>query len=143
MDSQSITLHIPGEPGAINFWVWLRGQGMNPADDDDIRLLAPWLRERCASFSRARQALGDGLMLHQDVTAAALAAEEAIDLPVLREHVESGALFVGDLDGNRLLAPTEAGRLFVEALRWCDADYHDLMPEFADLVEQHLAARHP
>jgi hypothetical protein len=141
MHTSSITIRIPGEARSVNFWVWLRGADVNPDDDDDIRMLVPWFREHVASFSRRREHLGGEIFIHQEMTAAVLAATDIADLPILQQHIKDGKLYVGDAEGNRLLEAEDAGKLFVEALRWCDPDYHDLLPEFGDLIRQRLDSR--
>lgn len=139
MDTNTISAHLPGED-AVNFWVLLRGQDLS-GDEEQIAFILPWLRERCATFSRCRARLAAGLFLHQDVSAAVFSLKDVPDLPILEEHLRAGNLYVGDADGRRLLRPAEAALLFAEALRWCDADYGDLCAEFGDMAGRHLAKR--
>lgn len=122
-----------------SLWVVLRGQDVNPADEDEIRMVVDFLRQRDPPrFSVCRARFGGGYELHQDVGEAVARHEFPDSLLVIADNFRNGGLFVTDRDGSRVLDSAQAFHLFKEALRWCDDEYSDLLPEFADQIDAHL-----
>jgi hypothetical protein len=125
-----------GAERPCSMWVWLRHQGLDCSSEEDLRMLVDATRPNCPRYSVLIHRLGPRTELRQDITAAVYAHAEILPpaLPVLTEHLTSGALFVF-VDGERRLPAAKASSLFKEALRWCAADYSDLLPEFQDHLE--------
>ena len=134
--ANDILVERPGAEGPCTMWVWLRSADLDTASADDLRMLVDATRNQCPRFSIEIHRLGARFAIQQDISAAVCAHAEAMPraLPVLVEHVASGALFVW-VDNERRLDPQRAVALLKEALRWCADDYHDLLGEFQEQLE--------
>ena len=133
--ANDILVERSGSDKAITMWVWLRSQDVDTAREDDLRMLVDATRES-ARYSILLHALGPRFEIRQDISAAVNAHADTLPpaLPVLSEHLASGALFVW-VDRERRLAADQAVALLQEALRWCAPDYHDLLAEFQEHLE--------
>lgn len=123
-----------GHPSTL--WVWLRHQDLDPGSEDDLHMLVDATRKQCPRFSVLLHRLGSRFELRQDISAAVVAHADTLPaaLPVLTEHLASGNVFVL-VDGLLRMPAAKASAVFKEALRWCAADYGDLLPEFQDHLE--------
>jgi hypothetical protein len=133
--AQDILVEHSGSQRPCTLWVWLRSQDLDTASEDDLRMLVDATRGS-TRFSIMLHRLGPRFEVRQDISAAIYAHADTPPpaLPVLTEHLASGALFVW-VDGERRLASDKAAALLHDALRWCADDYHDLMAEFQEHLE--------
>lgn len=131
-----ILVEQAGSGRPCSLWVWLRGQDLDTSSEEDLHMLVDATRDRCPRFSILLHRLGTRFELRQDITPALIAHADTLPaaLPVLAEHVTSGALFVW-IDQSRRMPAARASAIFQQALHWCAHDYSDLLAEFQEQLE--------
>jgi hypothetical protein len=134
--ASDILVERAGAEQPCTLWLWLRGQDLDPASEQDLHMLVDATRDQCPRFSVLLKRLGSRFELRQDITSALHAHADAVPpvLPVLPEHLANGDVFVW-IDHFRRIPAAQAAALFKEALRWCAHDYSDLMGEFQEQLE--------
>ena len=133
--ADDILVEASGAEPARSVWVWLRSQDLDTSSADDLRMLVD-ASGGGRVFSVVLHELGSRFKIRQNISDAVYAHAEALPpaLPVLVEHLASGALFVW-IDNERRLGAERSVALLKEALRWCADDYHDLLDEFQAQLE--------
>ena len=131
-----ILVEHAGSERPCTLWVWLRGQDLDTASEEDLHMLVDATRDRCPRFSVLLQRLGSHFELRQDISAAVCAHADNLPpaLPVLNEHLASGAVFVW-VEQSRRMPAAQASAIFQQALHWCAHDYSDLLAEFQEQLE--------
>ena len=133
--AHDILVERSGSARPCSLWVWLRGQDLDTASEDDLRMLVDASGD-APCYSIVVHRLGGRFEIRQDISAAVRTHAETLPaaLPILTEHFASGALFVW-VEQERRLSPDRAVALLQDALRWCADDYHDLLEEFQEHLE--------
>jgi len=111
----------------------LHALGVDIASVEQVSAALEEISRRDKARFSMRIASAGAFDIHQDITSEVLNCALPVRIPVLTEHFSSGRLFVRSKDGKSIPAAKTAC-LFKEALRWCAADYADLLPEFGDLL---------
>lgn len=131
-----ILVEQAGTGHSCTLWLWLRSQDLDPGSEEDLHMLVDATRDQCPRFSVLLRSLGARFELRQDITSAMHARPATLPpaLPLLAEHLASGAVFVWVDQSRRMPAP-QASSIFQQALRWCAHDYSDLPAEFQEQLE--------